>query len=87
MDVRFANPSRSYDSVRSAVRFWGYDQSMELSFFVTEEALRKLQPPASTMRWEVLGAFDANRARIHQVAEKVYSRGRKGSYELQASDF
>jgi hypothetical protein len=43
MDLHFPNPSRSYDPTRRAVQFWGYDHSMEVSFFVAEEALRRLQ--------------------------------------------
>jgi hypothetical protein len=27
-----------------AVRFWGHDSAMEWSFFVTEDALKRLQP-------------------------------------------
>jgi hypothetical protein len=38
--LHFANPSRSYDPTRRAVRFWGYHRSMEVSFFVAEEALK-----------------------------------------------
>jgi hypothetical protein len=44
MDLHFANPSRSYDPTRRAVRFWGYDRSMGLSFFVSEDALQWLEP-------------------------------------------
>jgi len=36
-----------------------------------------------------LKAFNAARKRIHEVAEEVYARGRKGSYAyiLAAADF
>jgi len=44
MDLHFADPSRSYDQTRHAVCFWGYDRSMEVSFFVAENALLRLQP-------------------------------------------
>ncbi len=40
MALNFPNFSRSYDSTRHAVRFWGYDSAMETSFFVNAEALR-----------------------------------------------
>src|SRR5436309_59376 len=42
--LSFPNDSRSFDRTRRAVRFWGYDSSMEASFFVTESALEGLQP-------------------------------------------
>jgi hypothetical protein len=87
MDLHFANPSRSYDPTRRAVRFWGYDGSMELSFFVAEDALHRLQPSIGASNDGFLQVFDAHRGRIHEVAAKVYARGPKGSYDLRASDF
>jgi hypothetical protein len=44
MASSFPNHSRSYDTTRRAVRFWGYDSAMETSFFVSEEALKRIQP-------------------------------------------
>jgi hypothetical protein len=44
MALSFPNNSRSYDTTRRAVRFWGYDSAMETSFFVTEHALKRVQP-------------------------------------------
>jgi hypothetical protein len=87
MDLHFSNPSRSYDPTRRAVRFWAYDRSMEVSFFVAEEALRRLQPSIAAEDSGFLEVFDAHRHRIHEVAAKVYARGPKGSYDLQANDF
>ena len=34
----------------------------------------------------ILQAFDINRDRIYAIAAKVFSRGRRGSYELIAAD-
>ena len=42
--LNFPNQSRVFDPSRRAVRFWGYDSAMEWSFFVTEGALKRLQP-------------------------------------------
>jgi hypothetical protein len=89
MAIAFPNPSRTYDATRRAVRFWGYDQSMEISFFVTEAALKALPagPRAAVCHEDLLAAFDAHRARIHSAAEKVLRHGgRKGSYEVDAND-
>jgi hypothetical protein len=44
MPLSFPNESRAYDATRRAVRFWGNDSAMELSFFVTEDALKRLHP-------------------------------------------
>jgi hypothetical protein len=87
MPLTFPNHSRSYDNTRHAIRFWGHDSAMEASFFVTAEALRRLQPDLRTDETSLLEAFDSHRDRICATAAKVYARGNKGSYDLLASDF
>jgi Protein of unknown function (DUF1488) len=83
----FPNQSRFFDPTRRAVRFWGYDSAMEWSFFVSEEALRRLQPNMDRDTVSLLRAFDANLTAIHAAATKAYQRERKGSYELSVTDF
>lgn len=85
--LSFPNQSRSYDPTRDAVRFWGYDSAMEAPFFVSGDALRRLQPNLLNDEASVLGAFDTHRERIYTTAVKVYSQRRRGSYDLVASDF
>jgi hypothetical protein len=85
--VAFPNGSRNYDATRLAVRFWGYDQSMEVPFFISAAVLGALQPASAEKPEDCLSAFDAHRARICTVAAKVYERRRSGSYDLLASDF
>jgi hypothetical protein len=87
MSLSFPNDSRSYDATRRAVRFWGYDSAMETSFFVTYEALKRLQADLMYDEGAALLAFDHHRNAIYAAAAKVYSRGRKGSYELTAAEF
>jgi hypothetical protein len=87
MSLNFPNESRSFDGTRRAVRFWGHDSAMEATFFVTESALKSVQPDMRLDEAGMLGAFDANRNRIYAAAAKVYSRGRRGSYDLERSDF
>ena len=86
MSLTFPNQSRSYDATRQAVRFWGYDRAMEWSFFVTEGALKQMSPAMARDEADMLRVFDSNRALIYTAAEKLYSRERKGSYELGAMD-
>ncbi len=86
MAIGFPNQSRSYDATRQAVRFWGYDRAMESSFFVTADALDRIQPNLRRDQVELLRVFDINRERIYAMAAKVYARGRRGSYELNAAD-
>jgi len=89
MKLNFPNPSRSYDSGRNRVRFWGYDSAIEVSFFVEVDALKRLYPNMNCAEAGFLQAFDAVRNRIHEVADRVYARGGKSSYSyiLAAKDF
>ncbi len=86
MAINFPNRSRSYDATRRAVRFWGYDRSMESSFFIMAEALKQMQPNLRFDAIDILRAFDGNRERIYAIAAKVYARGHKGSYDLNVDD-
>lgn len=85
--LNFPNASRFFDTTRRAVRFWGHDSAMEWSFFVTEQALNRLEPNTPQDEANLLRAFDTNRAKIHAAARSAYERERKGSYELVAADF
>ena len=87
MSLIFPNLSRSFDATRDAVRFWGYDSAMQYSFFVTRGALERLVPNLSSDEPGLLTAFDTNRELICRAATRVYSRGRRGSYDLDASEF
>jgi hypothetical protein len=85
--IDFPNHSRSYDKTRHAVRFWGHDSAIEASFFIDEEALRRIQPDAPLNASGFLNAFDSNRDLICAVAAKIYVRGSRGSYDLVAANF
>lgn len=85
--LNFPNPSRSYDEIGHGVRFWGYDRTLEISFFLEEGALSKVQPDTTVNETGFLNTFDANRERICEVASNTYSRHRKPSYTLTSADF
>jgi len=85
--IEFPNHSRSYDRTRRAVRFWGHDSAIEASFFINEDALRRIQPSADYDESSFLSAFDANRDLICAAAAKLYIRGSRGSYDLVAANF
>ncbi len=89
MKVNFPNPSRSFDASSNRVLFWGYDSAMEISFFVEAAALKQLCPEMGDAEAGFLKAFDTARARIYEVADKVYGRGSQGSYaySLTAKEF
>lgn len=86
MAISFPNESRSYDSARRAVRFWGYDSAIEASFFVTENALKQLQPDIQPDEASFLRAFDKNKELIHRAASRLYRRGQSGAYQVSARD-
>jgi hypothetical protein len=85
--IDFPNHSRSYDGTRHAVRFWGHDSAIEASFFITEDALRRIQPDAHLDASGFLNVFDSNRDLICAAAAKMYVRGSRGSYDLVAANF
>jgi len=60
---------------------------MEASFFVNEDALKRIEPGMQLNKSGLLRAFDLHRDLIHAAATKAYRRGRKGSYELTPADF
>lgn len=86
MTLNFPNQSRSYNARQRCVRFWAYDQSLEVSFFIEVEALSHMSPQATHDESGMLDAFDQHRGQICKAAEKVYSRRRGGSYTLAAAD-
>lgn len=91
MTLSFPNPSRSFDASKNRVQFWGYDRTIEISFFMEVAALKHLCPEMESAETSFLKTFDALRGRIHEVANSVYAHSNKGkgtySYILAAGDF
>jgi hypothetical protein len=87
--LSYPNPFRSFDTSSNRVCFWEYDSTIEISFFVGMDALKRHCPDMSDAEPGVLQAFDAALNRIHEVTGKVYARDGKGSYAgiLAAEDF
>lgn len=83
MTLTFPNRSRSYDEAGQRVRFIGHDGMFEIPFGVELDALAT----APTAEADYLAAFDSARDKIHAVARKAYSHGRKNVYLLTRSDF
>lgn len=89
--LQFPNPSRSYDPARRGIRFWGYDRTIEVAFFVEEGALAKVEPATATDEAGLLSTFDIHCERFRTVADAVYSQGTRArqafSFTLRATDF
>ncbi|HJS62926.1 MAG TPA: DUF1488 domain-containing protein [Pseudolabrys sp.] len=86
MPLNFPNQSRSYDARQRCVRFWAYDEALEIPFFVEADALCHIDPKATKDEAGLLSVFDVHRGRICKAADRVYSRRRRGSYTLAVSD-
>jgi hypothetical protein len=85
----FPNPSRSFDEARNAVRFIGHDGMFEVPFFIEADALASTTTKGSGLEAAeaaCLASFDAARRSIHDVARKLYSRGRQTSYTFTTAD-
>ena len=87
MSIDFPNQSRSYDGKRHGVRFWGHDDSREVSFLIEEDALTQIDSATPHTEDGFLAAFDRNRDRIFKAARKAYSPRGSGFHTLAASAF
>jgi hypothetical protein len=86
MQIQFPNQSRSYNSTRRRIEFWGHDRAREISFYLETDALEQISPTVAMNEAGALGVFDANRARIERAASKAYSRHAQSSCILTAAD-
>ncbi|MDH5179013.1 MAG: DUF1488 domain-containing protein [Gammaproteobacteria bacterium] len=89
MKLSFPNQSRSFDDSKNRVCFWGYDKTIEVTFFVDVGALKRLCPKLNEAEAGYLQAFDSVRTKIEKVAGNIYERDktRAFSYILSARDF
>jgi hypothetical protein len=90
-DLHFPNGHRTFDRTRHRVCFLGYDRTIEVSFFVGVDVLRRISMQACNSEAEALGVFDGALRIIHKVAIRVYTFGGRGHgnfvYNLMADDF
>ena len=91
MTLNFPNPSRSYEEAEYGVRFWAYDETIEVSFLIEEAALTKINSETKADKVGFLNTFDVNSEQIHEVAANVYFRKRNAlrifSFTLTDLDF
>ena len=89
--ILFPNSSRSFDEHNNRVCFWGYDKTIEVSFYVGAEALQGIREGVGSAEGELLSVFDTALEKIHEVAAKVYTSSSRGNgkytYILTADDF
>jgi hypothetical protein len=89
MTLSFPNPNRSYDADSSRIIFWGYDNIVEVSFYLETAALEKFNFEKTQTESGFLKIFDTIRNQIYEVAEKVYIRAGKGNHAcvISPTDF
>lgn len=86
--IQFPNTSRSYDGDRHRIRFSGQDNAIEVPFFLDENVIFKIAPKTRNGEPAILGAFDAARDRIMEVAARVHARAvGRPFYVLATADF
>jgi hypothetical protein len=91
MALEFPNSSRSFDESKCRINFWGYDRTIEVSYFIGADVLKLFNKDVGTQEADLLEVFDAKIDRIHHVAAKVYDRSPKGrgayTFILNDEDF
>ena len=88
MTIGFPNRSRSYDPEHRRIRFWGHDASLEVQFYLEEDALLKLLPSTGSAETAILAAFEFGMGAHHRGRRADYAPKRRGSfYVLSAADF
>jgi Protein of unknown function (DUF1488) len=82
-----ANPVPDPNSRNYETRTLTAGRSLEASFFINEDALKRIQPDARPDESGFLKAFDSNRDLICAAAAKIYVRGTRGFYDLVVANF
>jgi hypothetical protein len=83
----FPNRSRSLDSVRAWVSFWGYASTIEVTFQVDTRLLESMAGSQLVDEASFLQVFDANRDAIEGAASAAYARQRVSFCRLDTTDF
>ncbi|MGO4306746.1 DUF1488 domain-containing protein [Cupriavidus sp. RAF12] len=85
MALSFPNPSRSYDASRHCVCFWGYDNTREVAFQVSEHVLMHLGEESPLPEEAAfLASFDRHRDQILLLAQGIYTTGSRNSYTISS---
>lgn len=84
MALNFPNPVRSFDPGRSCISFWGSDASLEISFQIEIDALRKLG--AADTETQLFATFDSHRDIILKAAAAAYGRRKTSYHRITAAD-
>ena len=78
MALEFPNNMRSFDDRKSRINFWGYDRTIEVSYFIAADVLNRFNKDVGTQETELLEVFDENIEKIRDVAAGVYGKSSRG---------
>ncbi len=78
MALEFPNNMRSFDDSKSRINFWGYDRTIEVSYFIAADVLNRFKKDVGTQETELLEVFDDNIEKIRDVAARVYDKSPRG---------
>jgi hypothetical protein len=78
MALEFPNNMRSFDDSKSRINFWGYDRTIEVSYFIAADVLNRFNKDVGTQETELLEVFDENIEKIRDVAARVYDKSARG---------
>jgi hypothetical protein len=73
----FPNEARQFDLKKDRVCFWGYADVKEISFFISTDVLRHLNPDMAVSEGAILKTFDTARANPKGRIEKVWTQGQR----------
>lgn len=87
MPLKLSQPNSLLGCDAASRPVLGHDGAMEASFFVNEDALKRIEPSMEPDESRFPKAFDSHRDVIYTAATRAYWRGRKGLCELAPADF
>ena len=86
VSLNLPNTSRSYNPAHRSITFWASDRALEVTFEVDNSALAMMNPNARTEE-DFLEAFDNNRKRIEDAAERAYKMNTLSFHILTKDSF
>ncbi len=85
MTLSFANPTRTYDERRDAIRFVGHDGLKQIVFLLSVGLFDQGGSDTNPREQGYLMAFDRAHSRILDIARALYQKNKRSMVELDAN--
>ncbi|MCD2175136.1 DUF1488 family protein [Rhizobium sp. C4] len=85
MTLSFANPTRTYDERRDAIRFVGHDGLKQIVFLLSVGLFDQGGSDTNPREQGYLMAFDRAHSRILDIARGLYQKNKRSMVELDAN--